>query len=459
MEIVEIEGVKLRLSPPDELKIDWIGNDDVMSQVIAAWTILDEKDIPLNPRILGMPGVGKTTLAYTAAKKITDNNGSDVYIFQCTQDTRPDDLSIQPVIGESNKIQYHASSLATAVIKGGICIMDEANRMSEKAWASLAPLLDKRRYFESIVAGIKIKAHPNFRIAVTMNEDSSTYEIPEYIDSRLNPKIFLDFPEAKDEFDILKYNVPYADSNILNYIVAFLQEGHENNKVYSVRDGINMARYYMKLVDAEEKSYEKPEEKEDETEYFYPDLFELSIRQILDDDAIDFFNRRILNTLGSNKDNHIANEDLEEEENDENLESLDEYLDDSVDYEDFPDKKLENNKGLPKSWSKDEKSGEFSDDIEDLKDKKDKFHDSENEERDGSNFITFLDEEEKKKKQKEEKDDFYVGKNDSRNSNSNSEYLRDLKKKIRSNLKKIKSEEKKTKKSKKKSGTNSRINS
>ena len=40
MEIVEIEGVKLRLSPSDELKIDWIGNDDVMSQVIAAWTIL-----------------------------------------------------------------------------------------------------------------------------------------------------------------------------------------------------------------------------------------------------------------------------------------------------------------------------------------------------------------------------------------------------------------------------------
>ena len=450
MEIVEIEGIKLRLSPPDELKVDWIGNDDVMSQVIAAWTILDENDIPLNPRILGMPGVGKTTLAYTAAKKITDENGSDVYIFQCTQDTRPDDLAIQPVIGESNKIQYHASSLATAVIKGGICIMDEANRMSEKAWASLAPLLDKRRYFESIVAGIKIKAHPNFKIAVTMNEDSSTYEIPEYIDSRLNPKIFLDFPEAKDEFEILKYNVPYADSNILNYIVAFLQEGHENNKAYSVRDGINMARYYMKLVDAEEKNYtdEKPEEekKEEETEYFYPDLFELSIRQILDDDAIDFFNRRILDTLGSKNDSNIADEDFDESENNENSGTLGDFLDDTVDYE-----------GFSKSRPGNAEFGEFSDDSLDLGDNKDKFLDSENEERDGRNFITFLDEEEKKKKRKEEKDEFYVGKRDVHNPNS--EYLRDLKKKIRSNLKKIKSKEKKTKKSKKKSGTDSRINS
>jgi hypothetical protein len=451
MEIVEIEGVRLRLSPPDELNVDWIGNDDVMSQIIAAWTILDEKDIPLNPRILGMPGVGKTTLAYTAAKKITEKNGSDVYIFQCTQDTRPDDLAIQPVIGESNKIQYHASSLATAVIKGGICIMDEANRMSEKAWASLAPLLDRRRYFESIVAGIKIKAHPNFKIAVTMNEDSSTYEIPEYIDSRLNPKIFLDFPEAKDEFEILKYNVPYADSNILNYIVAFLQEGHDKNKAYSVRDGINMARYYMKLVDAEEKNYEKPKEEEkteEETEYFYPDLFELSIRQILDDDAIDFFNRRILDTLGSKNSNNSGEEVPEEYENDEKSGALGEFLDDTVDYEDFPDKKVKKNEGFPKYWSKDEKSGEFFDEAEDLNDEEEKFHDSENEERDGSNFITFLDEEEKKKRL-EEKDDFYVNEDELSNSYSNSEYLRDLKKKIRSNLKKIKSEEKKTKKTKK----------
>lgn len=449
MEIVEIEGVRLRLSPPDELNVEWIGNDDVMSQIIAAWTILDEKDIPLNPRILGMPGVGKTTIAYTAAKKITEKNGSDVYIFQCTQDTRPDDLAIQPVIGESNKIQYHASSLATAVIKGGICIMDEANRMSEKAWASLAPLLDRRRYFESIVAGIKIKAHPNFKIAVTMNEDSSTYEIPEYIDSRLNPKIFLDFPEAKDEFEILKYNVPYADSNILNYIVAFLQEGHDKNKAYSVRDGINMARYYMKLVDAEEKNYEKPKEEEkteEGTEYFYPDLFELSIRQILDDDAIDFFNRRIIDTLGSKNGNNIADENPEEFENDEKSGALGEFLDDTVDYEDFPDKKVKNDEEFPKPWSKEENSGEFFDETEDLSDEEENFYDSENEERDGSNFITFLDEEEKKKRQ-EEKDDFYVSEDDS--SNSNSEYLINLKKKIRANLKKIKSEEKKTKKTKK----------
>ena len=66
--------------------------------------------------------------------------------------------------------------------------------MNEKSWASLAPLLDHRRYVESIVAGITIPAHPDFRVCVTMNEDESTYEVPDYILSRLQPTLNLGFP-------------------------------------------------------------------------------------------------------------------------------------------------------------------------------------------------------------------------------------------------------------------------
>ena len=114
----------------------------------------------------------------------------EVYLFQATMDTRPEDLIITPVIGPQGTIQYAASSLVSAMIKGGVLILDEGNRMSEKAWASLAPLLDDRRYVESIITGLRIPAHPDFRIVVTMNEDSSTFEVPEYIHSRLQPQLF-----------------------------------------------------------------------------------------------------------------------------------------------------------------------------------------------------------------------------------------------------------------------------
>lgn len=241
---INIQGVQIALGFPDKFNFEWIGQKDVMDQLLAAWLVIDRDDIPLNPRLIGKPGVGKTTLAYAAATKI----GKDVYIFQCTMDTRPEDLLITPVIDKTGGIRYVASALVTAMIRGGVCILDEANRMSEKSWASLAPLLDTRRYIESIVAGLKVSAHPDFRICVTMNDDSSTFEIPEYIHSRLQPQIYLDFPEEEEERRILKENLPFVDENIMDYVIEFLQKAHKSHENYTIRDGINIARYAAKRL-------------------------------------------------------------------------------------------------------------------------------------------------------------------------------------------------------------------
>ena len=244
METVAIEGVTLHLSQPDELPMDWVGQEELVTQMMAAWLVMGSGDFPLNPRLIGKPGVGKTTLAYYAARRLN----RPVYLFQATIDTRPEDLIVTPVISDQGKIKYMASSIVTAMIKGGVAVIDEGNRMSEKSWASLAPLMDNRRYVESIAAGIKIKAHPDFRICTTMNDDASTFDLPEYIHSRLQPQIFIDFPDREEERLILSANLPFADDQILDYVVNFLQIAHEAQERYTVRDGINIARYALKRL-------------------------------------------------------------------------------------------------------------------------------------------------------------------------------------------------------------------
>src|SRR6266568_5453922 len=247
MQQITIDGINLSLANPVELKLKWVGQGELLKQLLAAWMVIDERDIPFNPRLIGKPGVGKTTLAYAAAKR----QQRAVYMFQATMDTRPEDLIVTPVIGPDNKIQYVASSLVSAMLKGGVLILDEGNRMSEKAWASLAPLLDDRRYVESIITGLRIPAHRDFRIVVTMNEDSSTFEVPEYIHSRLQPQIYIDFPQADEELLILKENLPFSSDRILKYVVEFLQRAHAADEAYSVRDGINISRYALKMAAAD----------------------------------------------------------------------------------------------------------------------------------------------------------------------------------------------------------------
>ena len=284
-----IDGVTLNLSKPDSTQPTWIGQDEILKQIHACWLVISDKDHPLSPRITGMPGTGKTTLAMVAAQK----RKQPLYIFQCTSDTRPEDLLITPVLSEKGTISYHASPLVCAMITGGICILDEGNRMNEKSWASLAPLLDHRRYVESIIAGIQIHAHKEFRACVTMNNDESTFEIPDYILSRLQPTLHMSMPSYEDEIEILRYHLPFSEEELLKMTVEFLQKSHQLDLEFSPRDGIHILQYALKRL-SQEKDH--PLSKDD--------VWNESISKVLGEDAMD------LDSLAAKNSRSLQNENF-----------------------------------------------------------------------------------------------------------------------------------------------------
>ena len=284
-----IDGVTLNLSKPDSTQPTWIGQDEILKQIHACWLVISDKDHPLSPRITGMPGTGKTTLAMVAAQ----HRKQPLYIFQCTSDTRPEDLLVTPVLSQKGSISYHASPLVCAMITGGICILDEGNRMNEKSWASLAPLLDHRRYVESIIAGIQIHAHKEFRACVTMNNDESTFEIPDYILSRLQPTLQMNMPTYEDEIEILRYHLPFSEEELLKMTVEFLQKSHQLDLEFSPRDGIHILQYALKRL-SQEKDH--PLSKDD--------VWNESTSKVLGEDAMD------LDSLAAKNSRSLQNENF-----------------------------------------------------------------------------------------------------------------------------------------------------
>ncbi|MEO7600317.1 MAG: MoxR family ATPase [Opitutus sp.] len=181
------------------------GKDDVIQQVliclVAGGHLLIED----------LPGVGKTTLAYTLARSM-DCAFSRI---QFTSDLLPSD-----VIG----VAIYDETVKEFVFKKGpvfanIVLADEINRATPKTQSALLEVMDRARV---TVDGQAHAVGTPFMVFATQNpvDYEGTFQLPESQMDRFLMRLQMGYPEAADELEILRTARTSYDAIALNPVIT-----------------------------------------------------------------------------------------------------------------------------------------------------------------------------------------------------------------------------------------------
>ena len=143
----------------------------------------------------GVPGVGKTTLAYALAKSVECDFGR----IQFTPDTLPTDVMGTEIFNmKTGEFEYREGAVMHQIV-----LADEINRTSPKTQASL---LEAMAEGQTTVSGVRHRLPEPFMVIATQNpaEFMGTYPLPEAQIDRFMMKITVSYPDEAEEIRMTK---------------------------------------------------------------------------------------------------------------------------------------------------------------------------------------------------------------------------------------------------------------
>ena len=192
---------RMRISMRQTIK----GKDEVIEQVlvclVAGGHLLIED----------LPGVGKTTLAYTLARSM-DCAFSRI---QFTSDLLPSDVTGVAIYDETVKEFVFKKGPVFA----NIVLADEINRATPKTQSALLEVMDRAR------VTVDGEAHPvgsPFMVFATQNpvDYEGTFALPESQMDRFLMRLQMGYPEIADELEILRTARTSYDAIALNPVIT-----------------------------------------------------------------------------------------------------------------------------------------------------------------------------------------------------------------------------------------------
>lgn len=211
------------------------GKDDVIDQVlvcfIAGGHLLIED----------LPGVGKTTLAYSLARSL-DCVFSRI---QFTSDLLPSDVTGVAIYDETMKEFIFKKGPVFA----NVVLADEVNRATPKTQSALLEVMDRARV---TVDGEGHAVGTPFMVFATQNpvDYEGTFPLPESQMDRFLMRLRMGYPQAVDELEILRNQRGGYDAIALNPVVTRSEVLSVQALVQQVFIEDSVLEYILKVVGA-----------------------------------------------------------------------------------------------------------------------------------------------------------------------------------------------------------------
>src|SRR5256885_3511415 len=192
--------------------------------------------------LVGVPGLAKTLMIRTVA----DALALDFSRIQFTPDLMPADITGTEVIQDNRATGQREFRFVKGPIFGNVILADEINRTPPKTQAAL---LEAMQEHQVTVGGQRHPLPEPFFVLATQNpiEQEGTYPLPEAQLDRFMFHVWVDYPTAEEELQIIKRTTADLEVTITPKLHAE-QISNLTRIVRKVPIADHVARYAMQLV-------------------------------------------------------------------------------------------------------------------------------------------------------------------------------------------------------------------
>ncbi len=196
-------------SVPDSAAISKLGAAreriiEQLSQVIVGQTdVIEELLISMFSRghclLEGVPGLAKTLMISTLSRALNLSFSR----IQFTPDLMPADITGTEVIEENKSTGTREFRFLEGPLFSHVVLADEINRTPPKTQAALLEAMQERQV---TVGRVRHQLSDPFFVLATQNpiEQEGTYPLPEAQQDRFMFKVFVDYPNFQEEFEIAR---------------------------------------------------------------------------------------------------------------------------------------------------------------------------------------------------------------------------------------------------------------